>query len=152
MGSQISEIDENENIIKRIVRYPESHAELYEFFSMRDPLAHPSVMFRRAFFDKAGLYSEVHPLFEDTYLWFQGFRSGCIFANLDSVCLMYRRSQSFYTRRADLKKAIRLLRVRLFTINRQLKFSSMCDLYAILYFLMSLLPVKLKKVAYQYFR
>ena len=62
------------------------------------------------------------------------------------------RSQSFYTRRGDLTKAIRLLRERLFTINRQLDFNLFSDLYAVLYFLMSLLPAKLKKFAYQYFR
>ncbi|MDB9747788.1 glycosyltransferase [Gammaproteobacteria bacterium] len=152
VGTQISEINEHENIIKDIVKYPTNHEDLLNFFSRRDPIAHPSAMFRYSFFKKAGIYSESHPLFEDTYLWFLGFKSGCKFSNIDSVCLKYRRSKSFYKRRGDGAKAVRLLRVRLFKINRELNFNFLSDVYAILYFIMSLLPSKIKKIAYQYFR
>lgn len=152
VGSQISEIDENEKIIKDIVRYPTNHDELLLFFTKRDPIAHPSAMFKKSFFEKAGMYNEGWRLCQDTYLWFMGFKSGCKFANLDSVCLRYRRSESFYTRRSNLAKATNLLRERLFTINRQLGFSIFSDIYAVLYFLMSLMPANFKRLVYQRLR
>lgn len=152
VGGQISEIDENDKIIKDIVKYPESHDELLLFFKKRDPLAHPSAMFRKSFFDKAGTYNESCRLCEDTYLWFMGFKSGCKFSNLDFICLNYRRSENFYYRRGDLKKAIFLLKKRLFVINRQLNFGVLSDIYALSYFLMSISPMKIKKALYNFFR
>jgi hypothetical protein len=109
-------------------------------------------MFRNSFFKKAGVYSESHPLFEDTYLWYLGFKYGCKFSNLDSICLKYRRTKNFYKRRGNLKKAIKLLKVRVFKINRQLNFGFSSNLFAIFYFIMSIMPAKLKQIAYQYLR
>jgi glycosyltransferase involved in cell wall biosynthesis len=152
VGSQIVEINENDKIIKDIVSYPLNHDQLLEFFSKRDPIAHPSAMFRNSFFKKAGVYSESHPLFEDTYLWYLGFKYGCKFSNLDSICLKYRRTKNFYKRRGNLKKAIKLLKVRVFKINRQLNFGFSSNLFAIFYFIMSIMPAKLKQIAYQYLR
>jgi glycosyltransferase involved in cell wall biosynthesis len=152
VGSYVSEIDERGETIKDIVKYPRCHDELKTFFEKRDPLAHPSVMFRQSFFQKAGLYSEKHPLFEDTYLWFMGFKSGCVFGNLDTVCLNYRRTNNFYKRRGDMSKALRLLKARVFVINRQLNYSWASDFYALCYFLMSISPAGLKRFLYNVLR
>ena len=56
VGTFISEIDENNEIIKEVVKYPVSHNECFMFFAKRDPMAHPSVMFRKSFFNKIGSF------------------------------------------------------------------------------------------------
>ena len=152
VGCWISEIDENSNIINNKVEYPLLHNELYQFFEKRDPIAHPTAMFRKVFFDKAGRYSKEVTLAEDTLLWYQAFLNNCRLANVDYIGLKFRRSSDFYKRRANWKKTIGLLKFRLFHINRDLNYGIKADIYAIAYFLMSISPSFVKKLLYKLFR
>ncbi|MCT8574852.1 glycosyltransferase [Glaesserella parasuis] len=152
VGCWISEIDEHNNIIKAKVEYPLEHNELYSFFEKRDPLAHPSVMFRRSFFDKVKGYSNTIPLAEDTHLWYDGFRAGCQFANISYIGLQFRRNSAFYKRRSNLEKSIKLLKFRLFYINRHLNYGVKADLYAVAYFCLSFMPSIVKKFLYRFLR
>ena len=152
LGTYISEIDENETVIKKSVSYPLTHDDLYQFFKKRDPLAHPTTMFRQCFFQKAGNYPTHLLLAEDTLLWYRGFLKGCQFANVDFVGVQFRRSSTFYQRRANYKKSIGLLKYRLFNINRDLKFGRKADFYAIAYFMMSISPSLIKKILYRMLR
>lgn len=147
VGTFIQEIDEHGNIIKRVVKYPTTHSGCYKFFRERDPLAHPTAMFRSSFFKAAGNYP-THIFFEDTLLWYQGFKAGCIFANIDEIGLQYRRISAFYTRRANHRKSIELLRYRLKTINRDLGYGVMGDIYAFVYYLVCMSPRFIKKIVY----
>ena len=56
VGSYIQEINENNEIIKNIVKYPITNDECFIFFAKRDPVAHPTVMFRKSFFIKTESY------------------------------------------------------------------------------------------------
>lgn len=152
VGCWISEIDENNQVINEKVEYPQVHEELYQFFEKRDPLAHPTVMFRRSFFEKAGIYSTNVTLAEDTLLWYKGFLQGCRFANINYIGLKFRRSSDFYQRRANWNKSVGLLKYRLFHINRDLHYGIKADIYAIAYFLMSISPSFVKKLLYKLFR
>ncbi|MBS9436685.1 glycosyltransferase [Photorhabdus noenieputensis] len=152
VGMWISEIDENNNIIKGLVKYPLEHKDLLSFFSKRAPLAHPSVMFRKSFFNKAGIYPTNILLEEDTALWYNGFLNNCIFANIPYIGLKFRRTSNFYKRRSNLRKTIDLLKFRLIVINRKLGYGLKGDIYAVLYFFISLSPSFMKKVLYKYLR
>jgi glycosyltransferase involved in cell wall biosynthesis len=152
VGTYISEIDENEIVINKNVHYPLTHKELYQFFRKRDPLAHPTTMFRKRFFKKAGNYPTHLLLAEDTLLWYNGFLQGCQFANLDFVGLKFRRSSEFYQRRANYNKSIGLLKYRLFKINRNLNFGIVADIYAVAYFIISVSPSFIKKILYKTLR
>ncbi len=152
VGTYIREIDEKEQVVKELVKFPLTHDELYTFFAQRDPLAHPTTMFRRSFFDKVGNYRNDLHLAEDTLLWYDGFRTGCRFANMDFVGLNFRRSRDFYGRRANMKKTIELLKYRLFHINRDLHYGIKADLYAIAYFGISIAPSFIKKILYNTLR
>lgn len=151
-GTFICEINENNDIIKDIVKFPLTNAELYDFFSKRDPFAHPTVMFKKSFFNKAGTYRSDLFLAEDTLLWYYGFLNNCKFANIGYIGLKFRRSKEFYKRRANLNKSIKLLKYRVFNINRKLNYGFISDLYAILYFLISISPSILKKLVYKILR
>jgi glycosyltransferase involved in cell wall biosynthesis len=152
VGTYIREIDENENIVKELVKFPLTHSELYTFFSKRDPLAHPTTIFRRSFFDKTGNYRTDLHLAEDTLLWYDGFLSGCKFANIDYVGLNFRRTSDFYKRRANIQKSIGLLKYRLFNINRKLNYGIKADIFAIAYFAISIAPSFIKKILYNKLR
>ena len=152
VGTYIREVDENENIIKDIVKFPLTHNELLSFFSKRDPLAHPTSMFRKSYFKKAGGYRGDLHLAEDTLLWYYGFQNGCRFANIDHIGLNFRRTSDFYKRRADFKKSIGLLRYRLFNINRKLDYGIKADIFAIAYFCISIAPSFIKKIVYNKLR
>ncbi len=152
VGSYICEIDEKENMVKDVVKFPLTHDELYTFFSKRDPLAHPTTMFRKSFFEKVGNYRTDLHLAEDTLLWYDGFLNGCKFANIDYIGLKFRRTEDFYSRRADIQKSIGLLKYRLFNINRKLNYGVKADLFAITYFGLSISPSFIKKLLYNTFR
>lgn len=154
VGSWIAEIDENDKIIKSEVRYPQTHDACLRAFAFRDPVAHPAVMFRKRYFDKAGVYSKIHVgenKNEDTNLWFRGFKKGCVFANLPEILLHFRRSQNFYTRRSGLMRGKLIFKDRL-RINMELRYGIKANLFAFAYFLLGLTPSWLKKFLYQYFR
>jgi glycosyltransferase involved in cell wall biosynthesis len=152
VGTYIREIDENENIVKELVKFPLAHSELYTFFSKRDPLAHATTMFRKSFFDKAGNYRADLHLAEDTLLWYDGFLNGCKFANIDYVGLNFRRTSDFYKRRANVEKSIGLLKYRILNINRKLNYGLKADIYAIAYFIISISPSFIKKIMYNRLR
>ena len=152
VGTYIREIDENESIIKDIVKFPLTHNELFNFFSKRDPLAHPTTMFKKSYFKKAGSYrSDLH-LAEDTLLWYYGFQNNCKFANIEYIGLNFRRTTDFYKRRGDVEKSIGLLKYRLFNINRKLDYGIKADIFAIVYFCISIAPSFIKKIVYNKLR
>jgi hypothetical protein len=121
-------------------------------FLSRVPIAHPTAMFRKSFFQKVSAYPTNIPLEEDTLLWYEGFLSGCTFANVPCVTLQYRRSTNFFAKRLNFRKSVQLLICRLFLINKKLGLGIKADLFAIAYFVMTFLPSGIKKYLYQHFR
>jgi glycosyltransferase involved in cell wall biosynthesis len=152
VGSFISEIDECNNIVKKLVKFPLDHDNLMKFFSKRDPFAHPAVMFRKSFFNKAGFYDNSVFFAEDTLLWYQGFMNDCKFSNLDIIGLKFRRTSDFYERRSGLVKSLNLLKFRIFVINRNLGYGVFANIYAIIYFALSISPRIVKKITYNWLR
>lgn len=152
VGSWMSEIDENNTIIKEVVEYPKTHEQCLSSFICRNPLAHPTVMFRRSFFDKAGYYPMEVPSLDDVAMWHQGFMNGCIFANVPEIYLKYRRDSNFYKRRGSLKKLIILLRYRIFRINPDMKYGIYGNFCALVYFGLQILPSSIKKILYSKLR
>jgi Glycosyl transferase family 2. len=131
VGSFIDEIDINDRYICTI-SYPTSHLKMKIKFGIRNPLAHPAVMFRNTFFIKAGIYPLDTDRNEDTMLWLSGFLNNCIFANIPESLLYFRIDENFYYRRSGIKKAfsdfkdrmkiIRLLKLKkIYTFTNVLK-------------------------------
>lgn len=152
IGTWLCEIDSEGNIIKPKVEYPLSDEELKRFFQKRDPIAHPTAMMRRSFLDTIGNYKGNLHLAEDTMLWYEGYKNGCKLANIDYIGLKFRRNEGFYKRRANWKKTVGLLKYRLTKINRDLDYGVKADVYAIAYFLLSISPSFMKKIAYKILR
>lgn len=144
-GSYISEFDDdgNENTsANRVTTYPETHEEMKKCFYYRNPLAHPSMIFRRVFFDKAGLYPLYTYRNEDTILWLNGFRSNCLFATVPEVLYFLRLNRGSAARRVGLKKSFSDFTDRV-KIIKILKGNSLFYLVASAVFIIQLMPKRL---------
>lgn len=79
-------------------RLPEGHEALLKFSRYRNPMNHPTVMFRKAAVERAGSYRH-RELFEDYDLWIRMLQQGARFHNLQESLLMFRLSPQLYSRR-----------------------------------------------------
>lgn len=132
-------------------KMPLTHAECLSFFKKRDCMIHPSVMYRRTFFEKAGLYAEDTYFGEDTMMWAKGFASGCSFANLSQYLLKYRLDENFFQRRRGWKHAKSILTLRL-KVNRMLGFGIKENFWALLYAFVKIMPTFVLNVLYKTLR
>lgn len=69
--------------------FPADHEAIVRFLRRGNPLAHPTVMFRREFIQRAGGYDARLRRMEDLELWGRMARS-CRYANIPKVLLRYR--------------------------------------------------------------
>lgn len=105
LGTWIDEFfDVKENIVS-IRKVPEGSKGLYEFGKKRNPMNHPTVMFRKSSVLKAGSY-QTCMLLEDYYLWVKMLKMGMVFYNIQESLLYFRLSHDIYKRRGGLKYAI----------------------------------------------
>ena len=111
---------------------PVTNEECLEFFKIRDSMIHPTVMFRRSYFEKAGLYPENTYFGEDTMMWAKGFKAGCQFANLPEYLLKFRLDPNFFQRRRGWKHARSIFILRR-QVNKMLGFGLREDCYALMY-------------------
>lgn len=153
VGGAIEEIDENGNSRGKIIYYPESPKECYEFFARRNPHAHPAVMFRKSFFDKAGCkYRPEYRQNQDTMLWLDGMKKGTKHANIQDIVLKFRFTNSlFKNRRNGWNFAKKQLEDRIM-INKELGYGLNAKTFGYLMFILLVSPTWIKKVAYRIFR
>lgn len=148
LGGGIVDIDESGREIKR-VDYPITHEEILGLFRKRNPMAHVTVMFRKTYFQKAGLYPPV--ALEDALYWMQGMIAGCRFHNLSNHLVKVRRTDDFLMRRSGWRKGWQELRVKVL-INRRLQLGVLSQLYAVAMFGVQISPLSVKKALYNSLR
>ena len=153
LGGAINEIDEQGNDRNKIIRYPLTNEECRSFFAKRNPVAHPSVMFRKSFFSKTGcLYPTEYVRNEDTALWLEGFKHGAIMANIPDVILNLRITQALFTQRRrgkDIAGSQLKLRKK---INKELEYGIISYIYAYAMYILMNLPPCVMKLAYKVLR
>ena len=154
VGGAINEIDETGNNRGKMIVYPETPKECKEFFSKRNPHAHPAVLFRKSFFDKLDgkKYRPEYRQNQDTMLWFDGMMVGTQHANIPDVILNFRMTNAmFKKRRNGWAFAKKQFQDRLM-INKGLGYGWKADVYGFAMFCMLISPVWVKKIAYRVFR
>lgn len=82
----------------RVRRYPTMHGSILWALCFHTPLAHPTVVFRKAVVERVGGYDAASLANEDRDLW-QRLSSVTRFANLPQVYLLYRRHPDKVSRR-----------------------------------------------------
>ena len=148
LGGAVVDIDERGRELKHVT-YQTTHEAIVRFFRRRTPVAHPTVMFRPSFVEKAGLYP-ARPL-EDALYWMRAIRAGCRFANLPETLVRLRRSDEMLRRRSGLRTNWEELRIRV-TINRALGFGLEAYAFGLATFAVQLTPLWLKRVLYDRLR
>lgn len=104
-GSWLQEFEGDLSNRLDVKKVPVSHKEISEYIKSRNPLNHPSVIFRKEAVLNAGGYKSF-PLFEDYYLWARMMVNGCKFANIPECLVKFRVSPDMYKRRGGFKYAI----------------------------------------------
>ena len=154
VGGAINEIDEKGKSRGKTIVYPSGPSECREFFSKRNPHAHPAVLFRKSFFDKLGgkKYRPEYRQNQDTMLWYDGMMVGTQHANIPDVVLNFRMTDAMFKKRrngwAFAKKQFEDRRM----INRGLGYGFGADVYGFAMFCMLVSPVWVKKIAYRVLR
>ena len=148
VGGFASGIDENGKLRNVITRHPENPEECRKIFAYTNPLGHPAVLFRKRFFDKAGLYRPEYRTNQDTLLWYDGLRNGVQMGNVQDVVIYFRTtSDMLKNRRGGFKKAKKQLTDRRM-INHGLGYGIKANIYAYGIFLMMISPYFVRKLAY----
>ncbi len=129
-------------------KMPETHEECWKQFMIRDCVIHPTVMFRRSFIEKAGLYSLDTYFGEDTMMWANGFSNGCRFANLPEFLFKFRMNDEFFDRRRGWKHAKGILTLR-WRVNKMLHYPAKAYVYAVAYALAKMMPTKILNLIYR---
>lgn len=127
---------------------PETHEGCRELFMIRDCMIHPTVMFRRSYIEKAGLYSLDTYFGEDTMMWAQGFAAGCKFANVPEYLFKFRLNDDFFNRRRGWKHAKGILTLR-WKVNKMLHYPLKAYLYAIAYAGAKMMPTSILNMIYK---
>ena len=97
VGSWLDEfIIEGES--KSVRRVPADPDEIIRYAKFRNPVNHPSVMFRKSDVIGAGNYRSM-PFFEDYDLWVRMLQSSLQLANIPKCLVLYRMDEEFYQRR-----------------------------------------------------
>lgn len=151
IGGAIEEMVYDGSLNGKVIHYPLTHQDCFNFFATRNPLAHPAVMFRSSFFDKVISYNASYKKNQDTELWYRAFKAGCKFGNLKDVVLIFRVSKDMYKRRGGTKFAKEVLKLRN-EINKGLGYGLKATLFGYAYFIMAISPGWVKKFAYSVFR
>ena len=146
-------IDEKGEMISgNLISFPLTHEECVKQFAKRNPLGHPAVLFRKSFFDKAGLYRPDHRINQDTLLWYDGLMKGVVMGNVPDAVLYFRvSSDTLNSRRGGWKKAKKQLSDRLM-INRGLHYGIKSDIYAIGVFCYMIAPTFIRKMVFKKLR
>lgn len=131
-------------------RLPCNNEELANFMIYRNPLAHPTVVFRRSIFEAGYRYREDFTLMQDYDLWARLHLAGYKISNVPKFLLWYRTSEKFFTRRAGLRRAVTEVHMRLQYARRSglLRLKHIPGILALL--ILRNAPESIKKLAYRH--
>ena len=127
---------------------PETHEGCWKQFMIRDCMIHPTVMFRKSYIEKAGMYSLDTYFGEDTMMWAQGFAKGCKFSNIPEYLFKFRLDDNFFNRRRGWKHAKGILTLR-WRVNKMLNYPLKAYLYTIAYAGAKMMPTKVLNLIYK---
>lgn len=102
IGTNMYEYDEEMNNIISQKKVPETDKELKKYIKFRNPINHPTVIFKKDKVLNAGSYEDF-PLFEDYYLWAKLVSKKCTFYNIQKPLYNFRGGNSMYERRGGKK-------------------------------------------------
>jgi len=103
-GSWISEFDVDPSKIESVRKLPEFHSNIKQYAKNKNPLNHPSVMFRLDKVLSVGGYENVK-FFEDYFLWLKLLANKATFYNIQEPLVNMRAGMSQLSRRGGINYA-----------------------------------------------
>ena len=150
VGTNAIEIDENGCEIRH--KSMNTNWEIIvKYLPITPQFIHPSVMFRREFFDICGLYNVNYYDNEDMELWFRSVLFNLKGTNLTENLLLYRVEKTFYNKRRNVRLANSEYKVRKLYLKK-LQYPRYYYLLLIVTFVFRLLPEKIIRIGYDYLR
>ena len=121
------DVSNSDNFIKKV---PFIYSEIVSFYHYRNPLIHPTVMFRVSVFDKLGYYNEAFSTDQDLELWGRAIKNDIGISNIQES-LLYHNIKGIHKRRTRLRAICnQILARRLLPANsiklKLLKFAAIC--------------------------
>ena len=101
VGSWVDEFQDDITKPLSIRKVPENHEALLRFSHYRNPMNHPTVMFRKADVEGAGSYQHCE-LFEDYDLWARMMQQGYRLHNLQESLLWFRLTSQPFSQRGGI--------------------------------------------------
>lgn len=101
VGTNMIEFEKDESNITRLKKVPENHEDILKYSKFRNPINHPTVMFKKKAVLESGNYEKM-PYFEDYYLWIKMLKRGYRFFNIQEPLLKFRADKEMIKRRGNL--------------------------------------------------
>lgn len=99
LGGALREFND-EGTLNNVRVYPYTNEEVQACMHRMSPLGHPTVMFRKRFFDEGFRYSNKYHICEDVTMWYDAVAAGKVINNIPNVVLNFRRNDSTMLRRS----------------------------------------------------
>jgi len=146
-GGYIEEFNTVPGDLNRVKKVPLSFEDVKRFSKNRNPINHPSVMFRKSIIIELGSYEKML-FFEDYYLWLKVLHKNHKIVNLNKILLYFRIGNNMIGRRHGYTYAIHELN---FVINsNKNKFLSIKEsvYFALIRFPLRIIPRGLLNIIY----
>lgn len=102
VGGYVGEFENEPENIKTIRKVPEDTKQMLGFVKKRNPLNHPTVMFKKQEVIDAGNYQNVR-FCQDYFLWVELLSKGCECYNIQDVIVYMREDEGTFRRRSGKK-------------------------------------------------
>jgi glycosyltransferase involved in cell wall biosynthesis len=147
VGSNMEEFNAIPGDLKRVKAVPSRYNDIKKYAKYRNPINHPTAVFRKNAVQKVGSYTELN-LFEDYYLWIRMLKEGFVVENINQNLLFFRVSNETISRRHGLQYLKK--EVAFFSKMKASGFLNSNEFYfAIIFRLpMRLLPLKILSLFY----
>lgn len=107
-GSWIFEFETCSSLLTGIRKVPKEHIEIEKFAKFKNPINHPSALFKKSMVMSVGGYEDV-PYFEDYFLWLKLLHLGANFSNICYPLVKMRAGSGQLTRRSGVSYALKEL-------------------------------------------
>ena len=99
VGGLVAEFEVTIEDVKSIRKVPETNEEIIKFAKWRNPMNHPTVMFKKSDVLAVGNYPEIRRC-QDYYLWVNMLMAGYKFYNIQEVLVNMREDKATFERRS----------------------------------------------------
>ena len=90
LGGMLEEFEAFPGDLSQFRLLPESQADIFKFAKFRNPINHPTVVYKKSKVQKVGGYQTDVLFWEDYLLWVDMLNAGCEFHNLNQNVLHFR--------------------------------------------------------------